>query len=194
VRIVCEQDPERPSVAAKSRELAGDLDAIVLKAMRKEPEHRYASVGELAEDLRRHRRGVPVLRPARHRLVSRRKIRAAPPRRARGRGGRRAGSRRRRGGDASRGPSSAGGEQRAQRRFGDVRKLANSLLFEFDDAIRDLPGSTPARQLLVQHALQYLDGLSSESAGDRRLRRELADAYQKVADVQGNPFTPTSAT
>src|SRR5262249_27536169 len=79
-------------------------------------------------------------------------------------------------------------EARAQRRFDEVRRLANSLLFEIDDSIRDLPGSTPARAMLVERALEYLDSLSRESAGDRGLRRELADACQKVADVQGNPF------
>lgn len=190
VRIVCEQDPERPSVAAKSRELAGDLDAIVLKAMRKEPDRRYASVGELAEDLRRRRRGVPVL--ARRGTLAYRFGKFARRHRAGlaaaavvllALGGGVVATLR----EARRARAA---EQRAQQRFDDVRKLANSLLFEFDDAIRDLPGSTPARQLLVQHALQYLDGLASESAGDRRLRRELADAYQKVADVQGNPFHP----
>ena len=42
------------------RALAGDLDTIVAKAMRKEPEERYASVGSLADDLARHRAGLPV--------------------------------------------------------------------------------------------------------------------------------------
>ncbi len=43
------------------RELAGDLDAIVLKALRPEPGHRYGSAGELADDLRRHLDRRPVL-------------------------------------------------------------------------------------------------------------------------------------
>jgi len=43
------------------RSLAGDVDAIVLKALRKEPQHRYASVEQLAEDVRRHLEGLPVL-------------------------------------------------------------------------------------------------------------------------------------
>src|SRR5690606_14761070 len=65
----------------------------------------------------------------------------------------------------------------AERRFDDVRALANSALFDLHDAIRDLPGSTPARQLLVSNALTYLDRLSRD-AGDRPdLKRELAAAY-----------------
>lgn len=43
-----------------SRRLAGDLDAILLKALRQEPAHRYASVEALAEDVRRHLGGQPV--------------------------------------------------------------------------------------------------------------------------------------
>ena len=77
---------------------------------------------------------------------------------------------------------------RAERRFDDVRQLANSFLFEHDKAIANLPGSTPARELLVRRALRYLDGLSREASDDRSLRRELAEAYQKVGDVQNNPF------
>ena len=72
-RLVCESDPELPSTVAGrgdthavvSRELSGDLDNIVMKAMRKEPERRYGSALELAEDIRRHLSGHPVAaRPA----------------------------------------------------------------------------------------------------------------------------------
>src|SRR4029077_8739122 len=75
----------------------------------------------------------------------------------------------------------------AERRFNDVRKLANSLIFEVHDSIKDLPGSTPARKLLVSRALEYLDSLSQEAKGDRSLQGELAAAYEKIGDVQGMP-------
>ena len=64
-RLVCETMPAPPSLAAlpdnpiRGR-LGGDLDRIVLKALRKEPERRYPSVRALAEDLERYRRGFPV--------------------------------------------------------------------------------------------------------------------------------------
>jgi non-specific serine/threonine protein kinase/serine/threonine-protein kinase len=50
-----------------------------------------------------------------------------------------------------------------------------------------LPGSTPARLLVVSKALEYLDSLAAEAAGDRELQQELAAAYDRVGDVQGNP-------
>jgi serine/threonine-protein kinase len=68
-RMVCATEPERPSDAANSlhlkRALQGDLDTIVLQALRKEPTLRYGSPGALAEDIERHLSGLPVLaRPA----------------------------------------------------------------------------------------------------------------------------------
>ena len=79
-------------------------------------------------------------------------------------------------------------QQRAERRFNDVRQLANSLVGELYDAIAEVPGSTSARQLLVTRALGYLDALSREAGRDTPLELDLADAYQKIGDVQGNPY------
>jgi Tol biopolymer transport system component len=63
-RAVLEEDPTRPSLAAKResdrRRLKGDHDAIVLTAMNKEPERRYPGAAALAEDVRRHLAGQPV--------------------------------------------------------------------------------------------------------------------------------------
>lgn len=65
-RAVCEEEPSRPSAITSEsgtvpiRRLRGDLDNIVLKALQKAPEHRYATVGELADDLERFRSGLPV--------------------------------------------------------------------------------------------------------------------------------------
>jgi len=68
-QAICEFQPPRPSAAIGSRpdsrrlrsRLAGDLDTIVLMALRKEPERRYASVRELREDIERSLAGRPVL-------------------------------------------------------------------------------------------------------------------------------------
>ena len=173
------------------RQLEGDLDNIVLKAMRKEPQRRYASAEQLSEDLRRYLEGLPVI--ARKDTL-----------------GYRAGKfvRRHKAGVAAAGlivltlvagiigttrQTMAARRERATavRRFNDIRQLANSFMFEFHDAIKDLPGSTHARELVVQRALQYLDGLAAEAGDDPSLKRELATAYEKVGDVQGDPYSPS---
>lgn len=59
-RAIMATHPPRPSVAANASELAGDLDNIVQMAMRKEPERRYPTVADLAEDVRRHLTQFPV--------------------------------------------------------------------------------------------------------------------------------------
>ena len=75
--------------------------------------------------------------------------------------------------------------RKAEARFQDVRRLANSVIYELHDAIANLPGATEARRLLVTRALEYLDRLAGEARDDLALRRELADAYQRIAQVQG---------
>jgi eukaryotic-like serine/threonine-protein kinase len=66
-RVICEDKPEPPSGVALangdpdlSRKLKGDLDHIVLKAIRKEPDRRYSSVDQLAADIQAHLDGYPV--------------------------------------------------------------------------------------------------------------------------------------
>ncbi|HJQ27654.1 MAG TPA: protein kinase [Blastocatellia bacterium] len=64
-KAIREQLPERPSTSVKEsvyspKSLRGDLDNIVLMALRKEAERRYSSVSEFAEDIRRHLDGLPV--------------------------------------------------------------------------------------------------------------------------------------
>ena len=175
--------PETPN----PRLLRGDIDNIVLMAMRKEPERRYASVALLSEDIRRHLDGLPVA--ARKDTVRYRTTKFI---------------RRHTLGVAGAGLlllTLIGGivattwqarvamaeRARAEQRFNDVRKLANSFLFEIHDEIENLPGSTRARELLVRRALEYLDSLAREAGGDPSLQREVVLAYIKVGNVQGNP-------
>ena len=69
VRVICDRVPPPPSEAIPEssfaerwrRRLKGDLDNIVLKALRKDPHRRYSSVEQFSEDLRRHLTGMPVL-------------------------------------------------------------------------------------------------------------------------------------
>ncbi len=177
-----------PSRERLRRELTGDVDAIVSMALRKEPAHRYASVAALEADVRawlegrptQARKGSTLYRAVQ--LMRRHKTsvaalvaafvalsvglvstlwQAARAERER---------------DA------------AQHRFEQVRTLARAVLFDYHDGIAGLPGSTPMRERLVKDALTYLDSLSAETRDDVSLRIELAQAYLKVGDVQGDPY------
>src|SRR5216684_240638 len=188
-RVVCQLEPKRPSAVTSrelSRQLAGDLDTIVLKAVRKEPARRYASAQELSEDIRRHLAGLPVF--ARGESTSYRAAKFVQRHKAAVAatalvglsllGGLVTTARQARIAEANR--------ARAERRFGEVRKLANAVLFKYHDGIAKLPGSTAIRETMLNDALEYLDNLARDSAGDLSLMRELATAYQKVGDVQGS--------
>ncbi len=206
-KAICEQEPEKPSIAGRRgdgvtgrsgenevsgkrapslsphlpfppSQLRGDLDNIVLMALRKEPQRRYASADQFSEDIRRHLEGLPVAaRKATFsyrtsKFIRRNKIGFAA---------------------AVLLLLTLGGgivattveARRANRRFNDVRRLAHSVLFDYSDAIAALPGSTKVREKLVKDSLEYLDNLSQEAGSDRSLMRELGAAYEKVAAVQG---------
>ena len=170
-----------------AKRLTGDLDAIVMRALGRTPTSRYSSVEQLAEDVARHRASYPVHARGRTAGYATRLF-----------------VRRHRAAIAVAGVGAAviaGGivailwqasvaadaRLRAERRFNDVRALAGSFIFDLYDAIDDVPGTTPARKLIVDRAVKYLDSLGRESAGDTGLQRELADAFIRVGDVQGNP-------
>jgi tetratricopeptide (TPR) repeat protein len=182
-RIICVEPAPRPSSMtgeSPSRQLRGDLDNIVLKALEKEPAQRYQGAAELAADLRRYLEGLPVLaRPAGGLYRARKFV----------------GRNRRSLAIAAVVVLALGAAvteavleaRRANRRFQEVRQMANSFLFEFHDAIAKLPGSTPARELVVNRALQYLANLEREASGDPALKRELAQAYMRVGTAQGDP-------
>ncbi len=209
-RAVCEEEPRRPSTAVRETKdhptpgeepsekvrkgLRGDLDNIVLMALRKEPARRYSSVEQFAGDIRRHLQNLPVIarqdswkyRTSKFALRHKAGVLAASAalvallagvgiilHEAR----------------IARQQAQLAQEQRirAERRFNEVRKLANSLMFEVHDSIKDLPGSTPARKLLVSRALEYLNSLNAEAKNDPSLQQEMAAAYEKIGDVQGQP-------
>jgi tRNA A-37 threonylcarbamoyl transferase component Bud32/tetratricopeptide (TPR) repeat protein len=173
----------RPSTAVGdprlARQLAGDVDNILLRALNVEPARRYESAAQLADDLRRHLDHEPV-RARRHTF------------------GYRAGTfvRRHRGSTMAAaavvatlivGLAVSLREARlADARVAHIRSLASKLVFDVHDAVRDLPGSTQARQMIVQTGLYYLDDLVKSSGRDARAEKELARAYRRLGDVQGN--------
>ena len=81
-------------------------------------------------------------------------------------------------------------QARAEERFKDVRQLAHTLIFKIHDAVEPLPGSTPVRQTIVNEALAYLERLGDGSRDDDSLRVELADAYRRMGSILGDPQTP----
>jgi tetratricopeptide (TPR) repeat protein len=74
----------------------------------------------------------------------------------------------------------------AEDRFRQVRQLANKV-FDIDVAIRNTPGTTKARQLIVSTSLEYLGKVGEEARGDKDLALEIGSAYLQLAHVQGVP-------
>jgi non-specific serine/threonine protein kinase/serine/threonine-protein kinase len=165
------------------RKLRGDLDNVLVKAVAKDPNRRYASVEQLTDDLEAFRRGYPVRAQADtaayrlRRFVGRHRLACAA---------------------ASLSIVSliaavlfsAWQARIAARRFEDVREFARAIVFDADDRMRAIPGTTAARKLVVDTALTYLDRLSHDPNSDARLQEELAAAYIRVGQVQGGAFLP----
>ena len=223
MRAICEREPERPSHAVRqfenstpnsealatseiavrrqstpeklSKMLAGDLDNIIFVALRKEPQRRYSSVEQFAQDIQRHLDSLPVTARKdtfryrtstfvrRHKLgvaaatvigftlltalivtvhatrIARQQAQIARTERA-----------------------------RAERRFNDVRRVANSLIFDLPGPIHQLPGATTVEKMLYDNGLKYLDSIAADAEGDLSLQRELATGYKGLGDSQGFPY------
>ena len=166
-----------------SKSLKGDLDNIILKSLQKEPARRYSSVEKFADDIRRHLEGLPV--SARRdtivyraeKFIRRNRIAAV----AAGLiflalvGGIAA---------TSYQAVVAGRERaRAERRSENLRKISNSFVVELHDEIIKLPGSLPARQMLLQRGIEQLDALAAESEGNAELQNELAQGYYNLGEM-----------
>lgn len=189
VRVICNEEPPRPSAVAVSAEPPdADLDAITLKALRKEPQERYISADQFSADIQACLEGRPVLarrgtfRYRAGKFARRNKLALA-----------------------------AAGlllvtvlaglvgilwqwraanleRRRVEARSEDLRQLSNSLLSEIDEAVKELPGSTPVQQLIVQRVLEHLDHMAKDAAGDRVTQLDLVGAYTRLGNLQGNPY------
>ena len=192
---ICERDPVAPSVKAKTASgghasfapaLIGDLDNIVLKAMKKRPEERYGSAEQLSDDLHRYLRGFPVAarpdtRGYRARKFLRRHKAAAVA------AGLFVGALVTGIVTTSWQVQVARAERsRAQRHFEQVHDLTTVFLFDVYDTVEKLPGGTSARKLLVENSLKYLAALEHEARDAPQLQRDLAVAYERLGDVQGD--------
>jgi tetratricopeptide (TPR) repeat protein len=188
VRVICQQQPPKPSEKAAHGALDSDIDAIVLKTLRKEPEARYASVDQLIADLEAYLGGRAVaahqgsFRYYAGKFARRNKLALAASVLL-----------------ATTVVAGIGGviwqarianieRRKAEARAEDLRKLSNSLLSEIDDAIEKIPGSTAAQKLLVSAVLEHLDRAAKDASGDPQLELDLANAYTRLGDVQGNIY------
>jgi tetratricopeptide (TPR) repeat protein len=193
-RTICETEVEKPSsVVARNhelsigvrkqlrRQLSGDLDNIVLTAMRKEPQRRYASAAEFSEDLRRHMESLPVVAQEdrwtyragkfvrRNRLTVGAAVLVAA--------------------SLILGIVATSIQaQRAEHRFELARRLAKAVVADIKGPMGQLLGSTALRVSMIQTVLQYLDGLAQDPGRDPAFELEIADAYREVASVEGNPM------
>jgi serine/threonine protein kinase/tetratricopeptide (TPR) repeat protein len=220
LRIICEQEPEKPSTVVSRiepaltadgrmqvpltpesvsrtregqpeklrRRLKGDLDNIVMMALRKEPQRRYGSVEQFAEDIRRHLEGLPVIARQdtlgyrlekfmlRHKvgMVAATAVLLALL-----------------GGIAAtlwQARAARVERENAQQLFNAVRELAFSFLFEVRRDIETLPGSTQAQRKLVERALATYDQLAQRANQDRSLQLDLAAAYATAGHIQWNRY------
>ena len=165
--------------------LKGDVDNILRKALEKDPARRYSTAHEFAADIERHLKHLPIeARPASFSYRASKFIR-----------------RNRLGviaaalvflaitaglaGTALYAHRAHVEQLRAQHQLSALRKLMQSILFEFDDTIRNVPGSSAAQELVVRRAVEYLDQVASEAGDDPDLLNGVADAYMHVADIIG---------
>jgi serine/threonine protein kinase len=157
-----------------------DMNYILGKALRSEPEERYASVDAFADDIRalldwrpvKARSGDVWYRTRRFLRRYRAPVLASMLVIL----------------SLSAGLYVANRERAiAQRRFLEVRQLANKL-FDIDAAVRRSPGTTKARQLIVDTSLEYLRRLAADARGDPELGLDVGSAYMRVARAQGVPM------
>jgi hypothetical protein len=192
VRVIREFEPPLASTAANLTRraralLEGDLDNILRKALEKDPSRRFQTAHEFSADIERHLKGLPVEAcPASFAYRAAKFIRR---------------NRVAVGAAALVGLALTGGllgtslyahrarqeQMRAQRELSALRKLTQSFLFEFDDAIKDLPGSSAAQELVVHRAEEYVDKIASEAGDDPVLLNDLADAYTHIVR-QTSPY------
>jgi len=191
LRLICTEQPLPPSFAAKragtGARLDSDLDAIVLKALRKEPQQRYLSVERLAADLGAYTDGRPVAaRRGNYRYRALKFVRrnALPLAIASVLAATLV-----LGAAAVVWQSHVANQQRqrAEARSEDLRQLSSSLLSEIDEAIKELPGSTPVQRLLVDRVLHHLDHLAGDAA-DVGTTLDIVAGYTRLGNLQGNPY------
>ncbi len=190
---VINEEPSRPSELlktanpARARIVRGDLDDITLKALRKEPQDRYRTALQIGTDLRRYQQKLPVSASSGNRAYRARRFVA-----------------RHRFGLAATtlafGLLVAGlvialtqyreaAEQRvrAEAHLTASREFTHGLIHDLYDAVAQMPGSLAVRRQLIERSLRHLDRVASVDSRESGVLLDLAEAYRRTGDVQGNP-------
>jgi serine/threonine protein kinase len=185
-KVICSDEPRKPSqvegLSPKTKkELAGDLDRIVLMAMDCDPLRRYQSAHHLEEDLDRYLEGKPIaarkatLGYQMKKFVQRNKTAVL----------------------VTCALSAllcvsvlfySWQSRRAEGRVKQIESLANSTISDITDKLQQSSASVETQAALFHSALQYLDKLRQSSENDPHVLLELAKAYGKVGDLEGSPF------
>lgn len=179
-RRLAQSDPAAPPVAA-------ELDAIVMKALARDPAERYPTARDLRDDLlaflghrpisvrrpsplylaakfaRRHPSGTALAAAALAAILSTSVVAIVLAERA------------------------ERAREDSERRFEEVRRLANDVVFSYQDALEPLGGQAlDVRLRLIRDGLAYLDRLTASPNVSAGLLREAAAGYQRIGDLLGN--------
>lgn len=181
-----------PNWMLNRQRLTGDLDNIVMKALEKQVERRYASVDALSSDVRAFLSGFPVSAHAptwryltakfamRHRIAvtagalglfavfagaTLATWQAYEARLAR---------------------------DEAQRRLADVRAVTHDLVFRFGDSVAYLPGGMKIKEDLLNDTLTQLQRLADSARGDTAFLADVSALHARLAELEGQDTTPST--
>lgn len=193
-QIICYTPAPKPSFVLREsgedtgdsrswRALTGDLDNIVLMALRKDSDRRYRSVDEFSEDIRYFQTGHPVV--AREDSFGYRATKFL----------------RRHGVPVTLASIAIIGllvgivyaniqRRRAEVRLNQMLSMANQTLLDLHAQIERQPGSTETRMRITKSTVDYLANLASEAGNNQEVRSTLGKAYLGTGDLQGYPDAP----
>lgn len=199
-------EPAKPS--SVRRQIDDEIETIVLKCLHKEKDRRYQSAGELARDIERYLTGEPIEAKrdsswyvmsktlSRHRgkvgVIAAFGVLVAFS--AVGMGVLYARERDARRGESRQALAAQASGQRAARNADAGRELARSFMFEFNRDVSALRGSTGARQKLLTRAKEYLGKIEADESDDPAVLRDLADAFDQMASIEGQLYMPRVGT
>jgi serine/threonine protein kinase len=191
-QILRDVQPATPSSVAPQEvaaQLRGDLDTILLQALRKEPARRYATIAAFAEDIQRHLDSRPVLAHAdsfgyrsakffhRNRIASSIAAVAILLLTVAGVA-------------VVRSDMAARRERAAaERSLAGMREIAHSYTLDLIPDLSDIPGTLAVSHKVMDRAVRYLDLMSQQAAPNEDLNRELSLACYTLGRLKGGTFS-----